>query len=64
MIDACGLGNGVRRVLGGGAVIEVGQQGAFSVNSVGMERWPFPLSFSVREAEGLWHGTWRITPAE
>ncbi|MCX4808866.1 hypothetical protein OG594_46270 [Streptomyces sp. NBC_01214] len=35
-------------------MIEVGQQGAFSVNSVGIEREPFPLSFSVREAEGLW----------
>ncbi|WP_328792727.1 hypothetical protein [Streptomyces sp. NBC_00273] len=35
-------------------MIEVGQQGAFSVNSVGIERQPFPLSFSVREAEGLW----------
>ncbi|MGW0754302.1 hypothetical protein [Streptomyces sp. NPDC002587] len=35
-------------------MIEVGQQGAFSVNSVGMERRPFPLSFSVREAKGLW----------
>ncbi|MGX1760553.1 hypothetical protein ACWIG5_27165 [Streptomyces lydicus] len=35
-------------------MIEVGQQGAFSVNSVGVERWPFPLSFSVREAEGVW----------
>ncbi|KOU65717.1 hypothetical protein ADK55_06655 [Streptomyces sp. WM4235] len=35
-------------------MIEVRQQGAFSVNSVGMERQPFPLSFSVREAEGLW----------
>nr|WP_308432098.1 IS30 family transposase [Streptomyces cinnamoneus] len=54
MIDAGGLGSGVRWVLGGGAVIEVGQQGAFSVNCVGMERQPFPLSFSIREAEGLW----------
>ncbi|MER5885436.1 hypothetical protein ABT160_16530 [Streptomyces sp. NPDC001941] len=35
-------------------MIEVGQQGAFSVNSVGPEGLPFPLSFSVREAEGLW----------
>ncbi|MEW1635347.1 hypothetical protein AB0469_14855 [Streptomyces sp. NPDC093801] len=35
-------------------MIEVGQQGAFSVNSVGIERQPFPLSFSVHEAEGLW----------
>ncbi|PWK64850.1 hypothetical protein BCL76_114172 [Streptomyces sp. CG 926] len=35
-------------------MIEVGQHGAFSVNSVGVERSPFPLSFSVSEAEGLW----------
>lgn len=35
-------------------MIEVGQQGAFSVNSVGVESLPFPLSFSVREAEGVW----------
>lgn len=35
-------------------MIEVGQQGAFSVNSVGLERQPFPLSFSVGEAGGLW----------
>ncbi|KIF02421.1 hypothetical protein PL81_30055 [Streptomyces sp. RSD-27] len=35
-------------------MIEVGQQGAFSMNSVGIERQPFPLSFSVREADGLW----------
>ncbi|THA50126.1 hypothetical protein [Streptomyces sp. A1136] len=34
-------------------MIEVRQQGAFSVNSVGVERRPFPLSFSVRETEGL-----------
>ncbi|MFG2715427.1 hypothetical protein ACGFX2_33480 [Streptomyces goshikiensis] len=38
-------------------MIEVGQQGAFSVNSVGVERRPFPLSFSVREAEGVWRVT-------
>ncbi|MEU8432873.1 hypothetical protein AB0F18_08135 [Streptomyces sp. NPDC029216] len=35
-------------------MIEVGRQGAFSVNCVGVERLPFPLSFSVREAEGTW----------
>ncbi|MFC6986852.1 hypothetical protein [Streptomyces cirratus] len=35
-------------------MIEVGQQGAFSVNSVGLERRPFPLSFGIREAEGVW----------
>ncbi|MET3986262.1 hypothetical protein [Streptomyces sp. PvR034] len=35
-------------------MIEVGRQGAFSVNSVGWERRPFPLAFSVREADGLW----------
>ncbi|MFD9476909.1 hypothetical protein [Streptomyces nojiriensis] len=38
-------------------MIEVGQQGAFSVNSVGVERRPFPLSFGVREAEGVWRVT-------
>lgn len=47
-------GQAGRWFLQGGAVIEVGRQGAFSVNSVGVERRPFPLSFSVREAEGLW----------
>ncbi|MFK0254678.1 hypothetical protein [Streptomyces sp. NPDC090445] len=35
-------------------MIEVGRQGAFSVNSVGVERRPFPLGFSVREAGELW----------
>ncbi|MEV7546607.1 hypothetical protein [Streptomyces sp. NPDC089915] len=35
-------------------MIEVGQEGAFSVNCVGVERRPFPLSFSVGEAGGLW----------
>ncbi|WP_328492349.1 hypothetical protein OHS59_05980 [Streptomyces sp. NBC_00414] len=35
-------------------MIEVGQHGAFSVNGVGMERQPFPLSFGVREADGVW----------
>ncbi|MYX94130.1 hypothetical protein GT045_04750 [Streptomyces sp. SID486] len=43
-----------RRVIGGEAVIEAGRQGASSVNGAGVERRPFPLSFSVREAEGLW----------
>lgn len=38
-------------------MIEVGQHGAFSVNCVGVERRPFPLSFSVREAEGVWQVT-------
>ncbi|MFA7767873.1 hypothetical protein [Streptomyces sp. NRRL S-448] len=38
-------------------MIEVGQQGAFSVNSVGMERRPFPLSFGIREAKGVWRVT-------
>ncbi|MFD7032820.1 hypothetical protein ACFWAR_32835 [Streptomyces sp. NPDC059917] len=35
-------------------MIEVGRQGAFSANSVGWERRPFPLAFSLRETEGLW----------
>ncbi|WP_328972758.1 hypothetical protein [Streptomyces sp. NBC_00239] len=35
-------------------MIEVSRQGAFSVNSVGLKRLPFPLSFSVRETEGAW----------
>ncbi|KPI30901.1 hypothetical protein OV450_1678 [Actinobacteria bacterium OV450] len=35
-------------------MIEVGRQGAFSVNCIGMERLSFPLSFSVHEAEGTW----------
>ncbi|WP_405494786.1 hypothetical protein [Streptomyces sp. NBC_00096] len=35
-------------------MIEVGEHGAFSVNGVGTESRPFPLSFSVREAEGVW----------
>ncbi|MFG2986469.1 hypothetical protein ACGFYQ_35360 [Streptomyces sp. NPDC048258] len=35
-------------------MIEVGREGAFSVNGVGMECRPFPLSFSVREAEDAW----------
>lgn len=52
-MEGRGLRSGSRRVVGGGAVIEVGQQGAFSMNSVGLERLPFPLSFSVHEAEGV-----------
>lgn len=35
-------------------MVEVGQRGAFGVNCVGVERRPFPLSFSVREAGGVW----------
>jgi hypothetical protein len=36
-------------------VVEVGHYGAFSVNRVGLEgKPPFPLSFSVREADGSW----------
>lgn len=34
--------------------IEIRRDGAFSVNSVGLGRLPFPLSFSVREAAGCW----------
>ncbi|GAA4251647.1 hypothetical protein GCM10022255_045090 [Dactylosporangium darangshiense] len=36
------------------AVVDVERYGAFSVNSVGIERAPFPLSFSVRELPGCW----------
>ena len=35
-------------------MIKVERHGAFNVNCVGVERLPFPLSFSVREAEGSW----------
>ncbi|MFB6618761.1 hypothetical protein ACFCV9_31830 [Streptomyces sp. NPDC056367] len=35
-------------------MIEVGREGAFSVNCVGVERRPFPLSFSVRQEEGTY----------
>ncbi|MBO0657058.1 hypothetical protein J1792_31280 [Streptomyces triculaminicus] len=35
-------------------MIKVERHGAFNVNSVGLERLPFPLSFSVREADGSW----------
>jgi hypothetical protein len=35
-------------------VVEVGPHGAFSVNSIGLNGTPFPLSFSVREASGSW----------
>ncbi|MFF3619086.1 hypothetical protein [Streptomyces sp. NPDC002467] len=35
-------------------MIKVGLEGAFSVNSVGVERRPFPLSFSVQQAQGVW----------
>jgi hypothetical protein len=34
--------------------VEVGRHGAFSVNSIGLNGTPFPLSFSVREASGSW----------
>ncbi|MGW6856610.1 hypothetical protein [Streptomyces xanthophaeus] len=35
-------------------MVEVEISGAFNANSVGMERSPFPLSFSVRDAGGSW----------
>jgi hypothetical protein len=35
-------------------MIEVERNGAFNVNSVGMNQLPFPLSFTVREADGSW----------
>ncbi|WP_405364712.1 hypothetical protein [Kitasatospora sp. NBC_00039] len=35
-------------------MIEVERHGAFNANCVGLERLPFPLSFSVREADGSW----------
>ncbi|MFD8735899.1 hypothetical protein ACFV06_13375 [Streptomyces sp. NPDC059618] len=35
-------------------MIEVERNGAFNVNSVGMNRLPFPLSFTVCEADGSW----------
>jgi hypothetical protein len=35
-------------------MVEVGRHGAFSVNGVGLGGAPFPLSFSVREANGSW----------
>ncbi|MGW7210757.1 hypothetical protein [Streptomyces sp. NPDC054837] len=35
-------------------MIEVQRDGAFSVNSVGMNQLPFPMSFSVREAGRSW----------
>ncbi|MEU5724261.1 hypothetical protein ABZ783_20855 [Micromonospora sp. NPDC047738] len=37
-----------------GIVICVGPGGAFSVNAVGLDGAPFPLSFSVREIAGCW----------
>ncbi|WP_147434626.1 hypothetical protein [Micromonospora musae] len=36
------------------AMVAVGPDGAFSVNSVGLARAPFPLSFSVRATKGSW----------
>ncbi|MFF2064443.1 hypothetical protein ACFVWZ_21965 [Streptomyces sp. NPDC058200] len=35
-------------------MIEVERNGAFNVNSVGMNQLPFPLSFTVREVDGSW----------
>lgn len=35
-------------------MVEVGRDGAFSVNGVGFDNAPFPLSFSVAEAAGCW----------
>jgi hypothetical protein len=35
-------------------VIKVERNGAFNVNSVGIKGLPFPLSFTVREADGSW----------
>ncbi|MFF7024837.1 hypothetical protein ACFY97_27990 [Streptomyces klenkii] len=35
-------------------MVEVGRDGAFNVNSVGMDHLPFPLSFSVCEAGRSW----------
>jgi hypothetical protein len=35
-------------------MVEVGRHGAFSVNGVGLDGASFPLSFSVREANGSW----------
>ncbi|MFC0843401.1 hypothetical protein ACFH04_06570 [Streptomyces noboritoensis] len=35
-------------------MIEVGRDGAFTVNCVGVDRLPFPLSFTVRETGGSW----------
>jgi hypothetical protein len=35
-------------------IVEVGCHGAFSVNGVGLNGAPFPLSFSVREAGSSW----------
>jgi hypothetical protein len=35
-------------------MVEVGPYSAFAVNSVGLDRTPFPLSFAVRMAGGTW----------
>jgi hypothetical protein len=35
-------------------VVEVGRDGAFSVNRIGVDRTSFPLSFSARETGGSW----------
>lgn len=52
---AAGAVAAARRYSGwGGAVSAVGPEGAFSVNGIGSECRSYPLSFSVREAEGVW----------
>ena len=35
-------------------MVEVGSHGAFSVNGIGLNGAPFPLSFSARKAGGSW----------
>jgi hypothetical protein len=35
-------------------MVEVGRHGAFSVNGIGLNGAPFPLSFSARKAGGSW----------
>jgi len=35
-------------------MVEVGPHGAFSVNGIGLNGAPFPLSFSARKAGGSW----------
>lgn len=47
-------GHGAGEFIWDAKVIEVERHGAFNVNCVGLERLPFPLSFSVREAGGSW----------
>ncbi|MFG2045706.1 hypothetical protein [Dactylosporangium sp. NPDC048998] len=36
------------------SVVAAGHDGAFSINRVGLDGTPFPLSFSVREVSGCW----------